>query len=204
MTRCKLNNTTSRNPLPATFWSSEPVFVCPIFRGASPLKYLHAVESTRLHTRPLRMADTRALLELYSDPHAMRFRGSGALQGRDDAIMLVRKAVWEDDLIQHKRVALTLRCGELAGTLLLKTGKLAPRSCEVGFSFGPKFWGKGLATETLAMVEHHLRTTTDVQTVTAWCVKANVASVKVFSNAGFAVHEQDTNPGSLLLTKDLH
>ena len=162
------------------------------------------MESTRLHTRPLRMADARALLELYSDPHAMRFRGSGALLNRDDALLMVRGAVWEDDLIQHQRVALTLRCGELAGTLLLKTGKRAPRSCEVGFSFGPKYWGKGLATETLAMVERHLRTTSDVQTLTAWCVKENVASVKVFANAGFAVQAQDTYPNSLLLTKSLH
>lgn len=73
----------------------------------------------------------------------------------------------------------------LIGNCLFRKFAEVPEQLEIGYSLTPKYWGKGLATETtLALVEYGFANTNSEEIV-ALTMLENIGSQKVLKKAGF-------------------
>lgn len=160
-------------------------------------------ESERLITKSLKKADTPSLFQIYSDHEAMKYRGSKPLNKVEEAYDMVKNQ-WITNLeISTLRVGIWDKpTNRLVGTLLLKWEHNHPNYCEIGFSFGKDNWNKGYGKETLSMVEEQLRKE-DIEILKAWCMKANIASNRIFEKAGYSSIKQTQYPHSNLFSKKL-
>lgn len=59
------------------------------------------------------------------------------------------------------------------------------KEAEVSISISPQFWGKKIATELMRLAEENLKKFTSVEVIHATVLDENIASVKLFTNAGF-------------------
>lgn len=78
--------------------------------------------------------------------------------------------------------------GEHVGNI--KLGPIHPfhRSGDIGILLGePRTWGKGYATEAIALLCQHAFATLGLHKVTAGCYHTNVGSIRAFQRAGFAI-----------------
>lgn len=162
------------------------------------------LNSDRLFTRRLNLSDVSTLFSYYSDVEAMKFRGSAPLKTMDEAEMMVRNSFNKTEDAYNLRLGICCKENNLLlGTLLLKWSPDSNTQCEIGFSFGQKFWNQGFGHETIQMALYNLQKQTSVKSVLAWCIKDNLASIKILIKNGFVESNQDHFPESILLIKEL-
>jgi len=161
-------------------------------------------ESERLKTSSLNEEDIESLFQMYSDHEAMKYRGSKPMITISDAHFMVANQTSEKGSISKLRLGIrTKTTNILMGTLLLSYNCDLENQLEIGFSFGKEFWHQGYGTETLQMVISHLQTLKSIQELKAWCMKENIASIRIFKNAGFSKMAQNEYPQSHLFVKQL-
>lgn len=161
-------------------------------------------ESERLATSPLYETDAEVLFQIYSDAEAMKYRGSDPMKSVGDAYQMIRNQSSGNGQISKRRLAIREKDNvQLIGTLLLTFKSDVKSCCEIGFSFGRSFWGKGYGKETLKMVEGELKLAGLIEEISAWCVKKNSASIQIFQKAGFQEIPQNEYPNSSLFIKSL-
>ena|SRR5690606_4741161 len=160
-------------------------------------------ESDRLVAKPLDRKDAESLLKIYSDKEAMKFRGSGPMKNIDDAFQMIKEQEIKSNQNTKTRFGLLDKINhQLIGTLLLIRNE-NQTNCEVGFSFHKEYWGKGFGRETLKMVEQSLRNSKSIEEISAWCIKENIAAVRIFQKAGYSEIQQKDYPLSYLFKKKL-
>jgi ribosomal-protein-alanine N-acetyltransferase len=161
-------------------------------------------ESERLKTTPLIKEDAQVLFQMYSDEEAMQYRGSNAMETLEEAFeMIKRQSSIEGELFKLRLAIRNKLNHDLIGTLLLSRDKKRHHQVEIGFSFGKNHWGKGYGQETLKMVEENLKAANEIREITAWCIKENSASVKIFEKTGYSLVEQSEYPQSHLFLKTI-
>jgi RimJ/RimL family protein N-acetyltransferase len=110
------------------------------------------VRTPRLVLRPFSERDLEPLLEIHSDPAAVRYVPYPPRDRAAVAAVLDRKVVntaWraEGDLLE---LAVTLgSSGELVGDVLLALRSVEHETVEVGYIFAPRHGGHGYATEAV-------------------------------------------------------
>ncbi len=160
-------------------------------------------ESERLIAKPLYRKDAGSLFEIYSDQEAMKYRGSAPMKCLEDAFQMITEQEKKGYQGTKTRLGLLDKSkNKLIGTLLL-VNKEKQTNCEVGFSFGKKYWGNGFGSETLEMVEQTLKRIEEIEKINAWCIKENIASVRIFQKAGYIEKLQNDYPKSYLFEKRL-
>lgn len=102
---------------------------------------------------------------------------------------------------------------DLIGTIDVASKKLLPYgTCEIGYCYSNKFWGKGYATEALKAVIKYLFEEADAETIYAEFMINNPASGRVMQKAGMTfegvvrsrINDKDGNRndlGSCSITK---
>lgn len=160
-------------------------------------------ESDRLIAKQLDKNDAEALFKIYSDHEAMKYRGSDPMKNIDDAFNMIAEQEKKNNQNTRFRLGLWDKSNNsLVGTLLLISEINEPK-CEVGFSFGKNYWGNGFGRETLKMVERSLKNIERIESIKAWCIKENIASVKIFQKEGYIQIEQNHYPQSYLFEKKI-
>lgn len=106
--------------------------------------------TARLQFRTITAADRDALFAIYADKETMKYRGSKPLESREDAARMVAKTIRDYSSSGACRLAIADTSGTLIGTFLYKT--LNETDCEIGYSIGKDYQGRGYATEAL----HHM------------------------------------------------
>ncbi|UTW65477.1 GNAT family N-acetyltransferase [bacterium SCSIO 12643] len=171
------------------------------------IKHIHtsvSFESERLKTSILYEDDIEALFQMYSDHEAMKYRGSQPMTSISEAHTMVANPISEKGSISKLRLGIRTQSSNiLIGTLLLSYNYDLENQLEIGFSFGKKFWNQGYGTETLQMVISQLQTLKQMKELKAWCIKENLASIRIFENAGFSKMAQNEYPQSHLFVKQL-
>lgn len=161
-------------------------------------------ESDRLTVSRLTKGDAAALFQLYADKEAMKFRGSKAMTDMGDAFKMIEEQFITDNHISKWRLGIKRRSDDsLLGTLLFVHDKNRGSNCEIGFSIGSEHWGKGYGQEILEMMTKKLKTAARIDEMSAWCIKENRASVRIFEKAGFSEIQQNEYPESKLFTKQI-
>lgn len=161
-------------------------------------------ESTRLKTARLNEEDAPILFQIYSDVEAMKYRGSKPMKNIDDAFKTIAEQFTVNNHISKLRLGIRLKTdNQLIGTLLLVKDDNLKLQYEIGFSFGKAHWGKGYGQETLGMVEKQIKTYEDIEAIRAWCIKENLASIRIFEKAGFSEIEQNQFSKSRFFVKKI-
>jgi RimJ/RimL family protein N-acetyltransferase len=149
------------------------------------------LETARLLFRPFTAADFDLLAELHRDPEVGRYM-EGVWTDSKIAESLMR-FVAEHAERGHSKWAAFTREGEFVGragvSLWPATGEL-----ELGYAFGPQFWGQGLATEAARAVADWTFANTQAARLIAFTHPRNYGSQRVLERIGM-VREPDRDMG---------
>ncbi|MEY2847146.1 MAG: hypothetical protein RL076_2692 [Chloroflexota bacterium] len=140
--------------------------------------HMPTLTTTRLHIRPLTVADTPAVhaytsdaqVMMYVPPHQMTWAQTQAFvaaQTGDDA----------------QALAITLITGQLIGHIILHPW-VAPRTYELGWVIHPGYQRRGYASEAARAVIDYAFGVLDVHRMIATCQPENVASYRVMETIG--------------------
>jgi [ribosomal protein S5]-alanine N-acetyltransferase len=142
------------------------------------------VEGTRCAVRPWRMADADAIVKHANNPNIAR-------QLRDrfphpytrrDALEFLEHALSAEPSA-HFAIEVD---GQAVGGLGFVRGSDVERySAEIGYWLGESFWGRGITTESVALVTRHAFTETDLLRLFALPFADNTASRRVLEKAGY-------------------
>ena len=159
----------------------------------------------RIKFRTLIKEDAQKLFEIYSDKEAMKFRGSEPLETISDALKFIQSQNLDSDK------SLTIRKGvelvddqELIGSVMFRYHKQKQGECEIGYSIGRKYWGKGLGKAILHLILEDLKKDKQITSAIAWSKIENIASIKILEYSGFEFQgEEDEVYESRLYAIDL-
>jgi len=126
----------------------------------------------------LLQSDTSILFKIYSDKEAMRFRGS-------------RRGVELEE------------SGELIGSVMFRYDDMKDGICEIGYSIGKQYWGKGFGTEIVKEILKTLQKEQRIHTAIAWSHKENISSIKILERLGFTRTPQKESDVNDLFVKQL-
>ncbi len=140
-------------------------------------------DTTRLYFREINTGDRDELFKIYSDKEAMQYRGSKHLESIEEADMMIAKTLRDYTSGGECRWAIVAKdSGLLVGSFLYKT--LSETRCEIGYSIGKDFWGRGYAQEALNRMLVYLEQRGYTQ-IMATTKTGNTASSRILEKAGF-------------------
>jgi RimJ/RimL family protein N-acetyltransferase len=106
---------------------------------------MHIIETERTYLRQLTLNDVENVMQIFSDPEAMKYSPAEAVQSRSDAEDLIQ---WNIESYNQRGfgawAVISKVTGEYVGQSGIVLHEIGP---EIFYSFVRKFWGKGLATE---------------------------------------------------------
>jgi RimJ/RimL family protein N-acetyltransferase len=147
------------------------------------------LQTSRLHLRPLAVADAPAIFAIMKDPEAMRFWDWPALSDPAVAADIVASQVAAMDAGGALYwVAALSPNGPAIGTCDLSEIDSHHRRAEIGFLFHRRYWGKGFASEAIQAIVAHAFVTMRLERLWARFHTGNDASKKLLERLGFS-HE---------------
>lgn len=149
-----------------------------------PFSEIPEIRGSKLILRRLLPEDTAGLEELVNDPEVYRYLPTFLFERKYSDARLVIERLY-DECLQE-----SLILGVFAGTdfcgLAEMYGHRPPiRKISVGYRLTRRCWGRGIATEALAMMVGYLYNETDTEIITASTMVENLASAGVLRKNGF-------------------
>jgi RimJ/RimL family protein N-acetyltransferase len=148
----------------------------------SPESTLIATE--RLDIRPLRSADLGTILDLYSDPDAMRWAGGATTDVEESERRLQRLIDHQEEHGFSLWAVIERDSGTLMGDCGLIHYAFKGPEVELGFRLKVPFWGKGYATEAARAVLAYGFEEVGLDRIVAVAHPDNVASQRVLEKVG--------------------
>lgn len=145
------------------------------------------LETARLHIRFFEQSDFDDIFRLQSDPETMRYIRAAE---PDPAAVHARLDLWEKYHLENPQLGpftVFLReNNQFVGYAVLRHVDFTPgKEIEVGYTFAPEMWGKGLATEvTKALLQYGFEQL-EVPEIVAFTDPQNAASQHVLTKCGF-------------------
>ncbi len=146
------------------------------------------IEGERVVLRPVTDADACALSDLVQDDVVYRYLPTYLFERQfDDARDAIRQLY--GDLYRNKESLIlgVSRVGddELCGLCELYGLREEDDKISLGYRFRQRFWGQGIATETVALIVNWLYTETTIELITASTMVENLASAHVLEKNNF-------------------
>ena len=158
--------------------------------------------SEKVKFRELTMTDTGMLFGIYSDKEAMKYRGSKPMQTIDDAKNFVKNTkVKKMEILTIRKGIELVKTKELIGSVMYRFNENKKNECEIGYSIGRQFWGKGLGKEIVKTMIKAIKEKNEINKIVAWSNKENIASVKILEKIGFKRISQTEYENSYLYHK---
>lgn len=156
----------------------------------------------KIKFRELRYGDKNKLFEIYSDKEAMKYRGSRPMESIEDANLFIQnQKLLEGNILTIRQGVELVKDRELIGCSMYKFDKNKSDECEIGYSIGRKFWGRGLGKEIVHVLLKMIAENKEINDVIAWSNAENIASIKILEYNGFHRVEQDENQNNYLYRK---
>ena len=147
------------------------------------------LESERLLLREWTAGDAPALAALTRDPAVYRYLPTFLYEQADpDAARTIarcRAACFDTRDSILLAVCLRAAPDEMLGVAEIYNYEPEKEKASVGYRLLPAAWGRGLATETTALLTRYLLEQTDVRKITAHVMAENGASARVLQKNGF-------------------
>lgn len=144
------------------------------------------IETERFLLRRFRPEDAEAMYRNWaSDPETTRFlqwSPHGSVQETREIIL--RWILEYENLMTYHWVIELRETGEIIGAINAHNLSGANEHAEVGYSSGPRFWGKGYMTEALRGLIGYLFTSVGLHRIAGLCDVDNIGSARVMEKAG--------------------
>ncbi|MGM9868609.1 MAG: GNAT family N-acetyltransferase [Sodaliphilus sp.] len=145
-----------------------------------------SIFSHRLLLRLFTDADAEALFALASDPDVGPRAGWQPHQSVEESLQIIRTVfhnptTWAIVLRETNRLVGAIGYGPSCDCSL----PARPGEPTVGYWVGKPFWNRGICTEALRLMIHHVRTTTSIASLISGHFVDNPASGKVMEKCGF-------------------
>lgn len=145
-----------------------------------------ALDTPRLHLRPLVPGDAGALFALYGDPDFMRFWSSSPWTSLEQARALIERDQRELAAGEHLRLAIVPRAGgALLGTCSLFGWHAPSRRAEIGYGIAPAHWRRGYMHEAVCALIGFAFGELGLNRLEADIDPRNVASARALEKLGF-------------------
>lgn len=159
------------------------------------MSFPHSFVTTRLVAERLRSDHSGAIHDMHSDAEQMALLGGVRTMAQTDEYMLKNLAHW-DRYGFGTWVLRDLASERVVGRALLR--HLAVEEIdevEVGYSFHPRYWGNGLATEITLACLAHARQSLGLTSVVAITLPVNERSQRVMAKAGMSYEREILHDG---------
>ena len=161
--------------------------------GASTMNPIH---TPRLTLREFTIEDAQPMWELQRDPRMSQYTADGGVQTAEEIERILREVVCEDyRRFGFGRWAVIHReHDQLIGFSGLKF--LSERDeVDIGYRFGPEYWGQGLATEAGLAVMDFGWNVLQLSRIVGMVLAENTASVRVLEKLGLEFQGQEQEYG---------
>lgn len=143
------------------------------------------IETDRLILRKYELGDEIQVFENWaSDPITSQYVGWDTHKDVSQTLKYVKECIEEADNNGFHWVVETKDTHELIGDISVFEIRKKHSNCEIGYSYGSKFWGKGYATEALRAVIEYLLNECEFHLVEAKHQSLNPASGRVMEKVG--------------------
>jgi len=148
---------------------------------------MKTITSPRCILKQITKDDAAAILEIYSDTHAMKYMQSNAISSLDEAKDLITKWKKQYDNEDGFRWGVFLRDNphRLIGTIALHYWDKKSNVIELGADLVRSEWRKGLAYEFTEPVVNFAFTELKINRLELRCDPRNIASVKIAEKFAF-------------------
>ena len=151
------------------------------------------MESERLLFRALNLNDAERLFEIYSDKIAMQYRQSNHHETIDDTYKMLERDREVKKSNYEIRYGIVLKeKNQLIGSVMYQP---IYKKAIIGYSIAKECWGNGYATEVVNFIIKQLQNN-QFNTIEAWVLKENIASMKVLEKNNFSKISQTIYPNS--------
>lgn len=144
------------------------------------------LDTERLILRAPKKSDCRDLYSYAKDPACSRYCLWSAHESLSDSRYFLYAMARENKQNQAINFAVEEKStGKMIGTIGLVSINLEHSLAEVGYSFAPKSWGQGYATEALKKLIDYSFNTLRLHRLEAQCDSRNTHSANVLKKCGF-------------------
>lgn len=160
------------------------------------------MDTNQLVLRAFYISDCEKLLSIYSNSEAMKYRGTKPMKSIEDARSFVEKQVIENNKETIIRKAVVLKeKNELIGSVMMRHPKQYRETCEIGYSIGFDYWGKGFGKSAVRLILKTLECDEAIRRINAWSHRENIASIKILESFHFEQKTQDRSREHLLFVR---
>ncbi len=142
------------------------------------------LKSDRVLLRQLTIADADGLSELTDSKEVYRYLPTFLYEKQFDDPQYVIRHLY-DECLKASLILGVFVDGEFCGLAEIYGYRAALRKASVGYRLLQRYWGKGIASETLGLMVKYLLEETDVKIITASTMVENQASAKVLKKNDF-------------------
>lgn len=145
------------------------------------------LNSERLQLRPIQMTHLEALFELQSYPEVARYNTIGIPENKSITKTYIETAIDNPNTYLKTNFwwgILLKETGEFIGEAGLTLSKAKYSSGEIFYSFSPKYWGNGYATEAVETILNYGFVDLGLHRVTAGVATENAASIRLLERVG--------------------
>ena len=146
------------------------------------------LQNDRIVLRKMDARDTEALLELISDERVYRYLPTYLHEKQYTDMDLMLRDLYGKCFTQKENLILGICLkeeGSVCGLAEFYGFRDEIHKISVGYRLLKRYWGKGIATQTVALMVDYLYGCTDTEIITASTMVENLASARVLEKNGF-------------------
>lgn len=156
------------------------------YTSANEYVELLPIRTARLTLRPLTLADTQAIFEIFSNPAVMRYWSTAPWTAMAQAEKKLASVLEGYESGEHFTYAIERNeDAQLIGTLSLFNFVMPSRRADIGYGLGEPYWGSGYMHEALSAWVRHAFETLSLHRLEADIDPRNEASARALERQGF-------------------
>ncbi|MDP6544270.1 MAG: GNAT family N-acetyltransferase [Phycisphaerae bacterium] len=135
-----------------------------------------------LRIRHQQVSDAKRFYEILNHPDFIYFPAKPKSIEQERQFLRTNKKMRQDNVCHNYSVLLH---DEVVGTIGIKISPHYPKSCEVGYFVDRAFWGKGIASAALKLVEEVCFNELRMHRIELFTLKQNKASIRVAEKCAY-------------------
>ncbi len=146
----------------------------------------HKLEAKNVYFKPLSTSDVREIHNYASDEDVSRFIGWKLMKTLSETNNYIEEMLKRDSAGTHLYASIVLKATqEIIGTAMMFNFDHEAKHSEIGYVFHSTHWGKGYATETIALMNDFAYDSLNLRKLHAQVVGGNIGSIRVLEKNGF-------------------
>lgn len=148
----------------------------------------HGLKGKSIYFKSLSTNDVHRIHSYASDENVKRFIGWPLMKTLDETYKHIEEMLRRESAGTHLYASVALKStDEIIGTAMIFNFDHEANHAEIGYVFHSNHWGKGYATETVALMNDFAFQSLNLRKLHARVVEANIGSARVLEKNGFVL-----------------